>query len=134
MPQFGTATYALIGATKPTDRDGHVGVLNNASLTADFTHQLVGASLDLTVNNVNVIATGNGTIGSPGLAAHQFEGSFNGGVISTTQGTPLGTFSGFFSAPGGSSPQVPGGAGLTYSVTDGLGGLTVDGAAAFRKP
>ena len=134
MPQFGTATYALIGATNPTDRNGHVGVLNNASLSADFTHQLVSASLDLTVNNVNVIATGNGTIGPPGLAAHQFQGSFNGGVISTTQGIPQGTFSGFFSAPGGTTPGVPGGTGLTYTVTDGLGGLTVDGAAAFRKP
>jgi hypothetical protein len=134
MPQFGTATYALIGATSPTDRASRVGMLNNASLSADFTHQLVSASLDLTVNNINVIATGNGVIGQSGLAAHQFAGSINDGVISTTQAAPQGSFSGFFSAPGGTVSGVPGGAGLTYTITDGRGGLTVDGAAAFRGP
>jgi hypothetical protein len=135
IPQFGTATYALMGNTSPTDRAGHSGILNNASLTADFTHQAVGASLDLTVNNVNVIANGAGLIGSnAGLAAHQFSGTITSGVISGTGSTPQGSFSGYFSALGGSQSGVPGGAGITYTITDGHGGLTVDGAAAFRAP
>ena len=134
MPQFGTANYALIGATSPTDRAGNVGMLNNASLSADFTHQSVSASFDVTVNHVNIIATGDGLIGQTGLAAHQFAGSITGGVISTTQAAPQGSFSGFFSAPGGTVPGVPGGAGLTYTLTDGQGALAVDGAAAFRGP
>jgi hypothetical protein len=134
MPQFGTANYALIGATSPTDRAGNVGMLNNAALSADFTHQSVSASFDVTVNHVNIIATGDGSIGQAGLAAHQFAGSITGGVISTTQTAPQGSFSGFFSAPGGTVPGTPGGAGLTYTLTDGQGGLAVDGAAAFRGP
>ncbi|MEJ1961143.1 MAG: hypothetical protein WDO56_06195 [Gammaproteobacteria bacterium] len=135
MPQFGTANYALIGATSPTDRAGHAGLLNNASLSADFTNQVVSTSIDLTVNNVNFIATGNGSIGQSGLAPHQFAGAINGGTISSSQGTPQGTFSGFFSGPGGTaSSGVPGGAALTYTITDSQGGMTVDGAAAFRKP
>jgi hypothetical protein len=135
MPQFGTATYAVIGATPPTDRVGNAGFLHNATLAADFTNQLVSASLDITINQVNVVATGVGTIGAlGGLPAHHFSGAINGGVISTTQGTPQGTFSGFFSGPGGTVSGVPGGAALTYSITDGQGLFTIDGAAAFRGP
>jgi hypothetical protein len=135
MPQLGTATYALMGATAPTDRSGHTGAIHNATLSADFTNQFVSASLDVTVDNINVVATGSGPIGAlGGLPAHQFTGVINGGAISTTQGTPQGTFSGFFSAPGGTTPGVPGGAGLTYSITDGQGLFVIDGAAAFRAP
>jgi hypothetical protein len=134
IPQFGTATYALMGATSPTDRAGHTGILHNASLTADFTHQTVGASLDMTIDNVNIVANGAGLIGAgAGLPAHQFNGTITSGVVSGTGTTPQGSFSGFFTAPGGTQPGVPGGAGLTYTVTDGHG-LTVDGAAAFRGP
>jgi hypothetical protein len=139
MPQFGTATYALIGATNPTDRSGHTGILHNAAMMADFTNQAVAASFNLTVNDVNVTASGNGSIGAVlGLPAHQFAGSITTGTMITTPGlslgTPQGTFSGFFSAPGGTQPGVPGGAALTYSITDGMGGLAIDGAAAFRGP
>jgi hypothetical protein len=88
----------------------------------------------MTVNNVNVIANGAGVIGAnAGLPAHQFAGTITGGVISGSGTTPQGSFSGFFSAPGGTQPGVPGGAGLSYTVTDGHS-LTVDGAAAFRGP
>jgi len=135
MPQFGTASYALIGATVPTDRAGNTGILNNASLNANFTSQLVSASFDITINNLNIVATGDGAIGAQlGLPAHQFGGVINGGIISPIQGTPTGSFSGFFSAPGGTVPGVPGGAGLTYSIGDGQGIIVVDGAAAFRGP
>lgn len=133
MPVSGSAWYALLGATDPTDRAGHVGVLHNASFTADFTHQTVGASLDLTVDNVNVVANGAGSIGaSAGLPSHQFTGTITSGAISGTSATPQGSFSGFFSAPGGLQPGIPGGAGLTYTISDGHS-LTVDGAAAFRS-
>ncbi len=136
IPQFGSAVYALMGATSPTDRAGHTGVLNNASLTADFTHQVVDASFSLTINHTNVNANGTGAIGAnAGLAAHQFTGTITGGSIGSIGTTPQGSFSGFFSGPGGSSASaMPGGAGLTYTITDGHGGLTVDGAAAFRRP
>ena len=135
MPQFGTASYALIGATVPTDRAGNTGILNNASLSADFTNQLVSAAFDITINNLNIVATGDGVIGAQaGLPAHQFSGNINGGIINPIQGVPTGSFSGFFCAPGGTVPGVPGGAGLTYSIGDGQGTIVVDGAAAFRGP
>ena len=135
MPQFGTYTYALIGASAPTDRSGNIGTLNNASLNANFTSQLVSASFDISINNINVIATGDGVIGAQaGLPAHQFTGAINNGVINPALGTPQGTFSGFFSAPGSNTPGVPGGAGLSYSISDGQGLFIVDGVAAFKVP
>jgi hypothetical protein len=134
IPQSGTALYALIGATTPTDRAGHTGVLNSASLNADFTHQTVDASFDVTINHVNVVGNGTGSIGSnAGLAAHQFSGTITGGVASSTGSAPQGSFSGFFSGAGSNPSAAPSGAGLTYTMTDGTGGLTVDGAAALRK-
>ncbi len=133
MPVTGTATYALIGGTSPTDRAGNIGILNNASLSADFTHQQVAASFDVTVNNVNVIAAGAGNIGAAqGLQPHQFGGSISAGSISNSAATPQGSFSGFFTSPGGTQSGVPGGAGLTYTISDGQG-LNIDGAAAFRN-
>jgi hypothetical protein len=135
MPQFGSATYALLGATSPTDHVGNVGILNNASLNADFTNQLVSAAFDVTVNNVNVIALGSGVIGmAAGLPAHQFSGDITGGVINPGLGPPSGSFSGFFTAPGGTVPGVPGGVGVTYSITDGFSTFVIEGAAALRGP
>jgi hypothetical protein len=135
IPQFGNYTYALIGATSPTDHAGNVGVLNNATLNADFTNQVVAATFDISISNFNVIATGGGFIGAQfGLPAHQFAGTINGGTISPIQGTPQGSFSGFFSGPGGSVPGVPGGAGLSYTISDQQGVLVVDGVAAFKGP
>jgi hypothetical protein len=135
IPQSGTASYVLLGATTPTDRAGHTGVLNGASLNADFTHQTVDASFDVTIDHVNVVGNGTGSIGAnAGLAAHQFNGTITSGVISSSGATPQGSFSGFFTGPGSNPSTAPSGAGLTYTMTDGNGGLTVDGAAAFRKP
>src|SRR4029450_4840620 len=35
LPQTGTATYTLVGNTRPTDTSGHEGVLGAASFNAD---------------------------------------------------------------------------------------------------
>lgn len=132
MPMSGIVSYELAGATSPTDRAGHSGVLREATLTADFTNQLVSASLDLSINNVDVVASGNGNIGaSAGLQSHQFSGLITSGTVSTTSSAPQGTFSGFFTSPGASG-SVPAGAGLTYSLDVDNGAFVIDGAAALR--
>ena len=133
MPVSGSANYALVGSTAPTDRVTAVGVLNSATFSADFTSQSVNSTLDLTVNNLNWQVSGQGVIGAQaGLPAHQFSGAYTSGTINSTQGTATGTFSGFFTAPGSTVPGVPGGVGLTYSLVDGQGLNQVDGAAAFQ--
>jgi hypothetical protein len=135
MPTTGTASYTLLGSTSPTDHAGNVGVLNAATFDADFTNQLVSTSLDLTINNQNWVASGVGAIGGQsGLPAHQFAGVYDQGIINPIQGSLRGEFAGFFSAAGAKTPGVPGGVGLTYSLQDGQGLTTVDGAIVFQGP
>ena len=45
MPMSGTANYTLIGSTSPTDGQGNVGVLGDATFQADFTNMLVTSTL-----------------------------------------------------------------------------------------
>jgi FecR-like protein len=133
LPKGGTITYGLIGATRPTFTDGQapVGVLNSASLTADFTR----GSVDLKVN----AAAGGGTfigtaIGMPimnvnGRAA--FATNITPGVVTTggtgCNGCGFGA-TGFFAGAGATH------AGVAYSFSGILhgGNLTeLLGAAAF---
>lgn len=51
----GTTNYALTAATHPTDKFGNVGTLTAATLTADFTNQLVNASLALSFSTADPI-------------------------------------------------------------------------------
>jgi hypothetical protein len=135
MPTTGAVSYVLGGATAPTDRAGNIGTLNAATFDADFTNQLVTTSLDLTINNLNWVASGVGAIGGQaGLPAHQFAGFYNQGIINPVQGSLRGEFAGFFSAAGSTTPGVPGGVGLTYSLQDGQGLNSVDGAIVFQGP
>ncbi|MCI0436281.1 MAG: hypothetical protein L0271_21950, partial [Gemmatimonadetes bacterium] len=133
MPTTGTATYTLVGATSPTDALGNVGVLGSAAFSADFTNQVVDSSLDLAINNTNWVVSGRGPIGGQaGLLPHQFSGAYTGTINGNLPA--FGSYSGFFSQPGGTAPGVPGGAGLTYTLSDGQGLLSATGAAVFRGP
>jgi hypothetical protein len=135
LPASGTAIYTFVGGTRPTDTLGNVGTLNSASFDADFTNQLVNAALDLTVNNNNWVVAGTGTIGAQvGLAPHQFSGALSG-VINPTGFAANGSFVGFFSQPGGTVAGVPGGAALTYQLSEGQQLVApVTGAVVFRGP
>lgn len=135
MPITGVANYTLIGGTSPTDNLGNVGVLGNATFQADFVSQLVNSTLSIDINGASWNAMGSGTIGAQlGLAAHLFRGFYNEVDVDGIAGGS-GEFSGFFSDPGPTSdPAFPGGAGLSYSLTDAQGASTVSGTAAFGNP
>ena len=133
MPTSGTANYVLVGATSPTDALGNVGVLGNATFAADFTNQLVDSTLDLTIATNNWVVTGRGTIGAQaGLQPHQFGGAYNGTINGALPA--FGSYTGFFSQPGGTTPGIPGGVGLVYTLSDGQGVLSATGVAVFRGP
>jgi len=55
----GTTTYNLAGNTTPVDANGNLGILNSASLTANFTSQLVDAAVNLTMNTGTMAGTYN---------------------------------------------------------------------------
>jgi len=134
MPITGSASYTLVGATSPTDDQGNVGVLGNATFFADFTNMRVDSTLEIDIAGSSWIAGGSGTIGAQALLpAHMFQGFYNVTVDGVTGGS--GQFSGFFSEPGNTSnPDFPGGVGLTYSLSDPQGFTIVSGAAAFGNP
>jgi hypothetical protein len=133
MPVSGTAVYTLIGNTNPTDALGNVGVLGSATLSADFTAQTVDSSLDLTLAGNNWLVSGRGSIGAQAnLQPHQFSGAYTGTINGALPA--FGGYTGFFSQPGGTVPGVPGGAGLTYTLSDGQGVFSATGVAVFRGP
>jgi hypothetical protein len=143
LPTSGTVSFVLAGATAPTDRVGNVGTLNSASLTADFTALQISTALNISINGATWVATGQGPIGAQaGLADHQFSGVINGGFISSLSGVPAptGSFSGFFTNPGGAPGSVPAGAGMSYTMHDPQGvylndgAFSIDGVAVFKKP
>ncbi len=135
MPTTGIATYTAVGNTSPTDNAGNVGVLNAATFSANFTAQTVTSTLDLTVNTLNWVVAGTGTIGNLQLGdePHQFSGAYTG-TINPVQSDASGSFAGFFSQGGGGTPGIPGTVGLTYSLIDGSDALQVNGTVALKNP
>jgi hypothetical protein len=50
LPLTGSATYTLVGGTKPTDLQGNVGTLGPVTLSADFTNARASASINASFN------------------------------------------------------------------------------------
>ena len=135
MPQVGSATYSLLGATTPTDNLGNVGVIGGATFNADFLNASVTSTLNLDIAGSTWTANGAGMMGRaiPGTPDHQFTGNY-GVVAIDGVANGSGVFSGFFSEPGAADPSLPGGAGLTFGLQDVNGGIQVSGAAVFGNP
>lgn len=123
----GSAEFALVGNTNPTDSMGNVGVLGAASLFANFTNQTVESSVDLSINDQIWNAFGSGDIGD---GTNLFGGNYDD---VTVDGDPTGNggqFSGFFAVP--NADGLPQGAGLTYHLTSDDSQVT--GSAVFGEP
>lgn len=123
-PSLGTLTYTPVGNFMQG-----TGVLNSASLTADF----VARSLSLAMNATNPTAGNtfqmNATTGFSTLNG-RFSAGFNtvtcAGPCNSGQ-TPTGAFGGFFAGPNAE------GAGLVFTAGFGTGGTGVTGVAAFKR-
>lgn len=57
LPLSGSYTYINAGGTTPTDNLSHVGTLNSATLSADFTAQTVNVGVNVTVAGSTLAAT-----------------------------------------------------------------------------
>jgi hypothetical protein len=131
LPLTGAAIYDVIGSTSPTDNAGHVGTLNNAALSANFTARTVDVSVNLTKNG----QTWTGSASGVPIYRDQYFSAYTGNPIpGGTNPAPLnlgctpncgggatGSFDGFFTGRNGSR------AGLMYN----LGGN--QGAVAFGR-
>jgi hypothetical protein len=146
LPLSGSATYTLAGNTNPTDSvgTGHVGTLNSATLSANFSAQTVNASVNATVAGTNIIGSGanlpiqqqtffqasKSPTGTGSLSMSCSGGSCNPALLS---GNLIGVFT-------GTTGQ---GAAMAYSLntggttgTNGVGaaaGQSISGVAAFRR-
>jgi len=130
MPQSGLATYALLGATRPTYTDGSSapGTLTG-SLSVDFGQFTVGTNLNVAMSDGKGYAIG----GSAQITGSLFSATnFSGLTVSGTAGSACSSgcnalVSGFFA---GASAER---AGLGYHISDSLANKNVVGAAAFTK-
>jgi hypothetical protein len=128
MPQVGTATYTLIGATRPTYLDGTVSPGTfSGSLNVDFQRLSVGLNLNVGIDN-NGYAIG----GSAGISGSMFSGSLGNVTVAGTgrdacSSACSANVDGFFAGPDAAR------AGLTYQVIDSGQGRNILGAAAFAK-
>lgn len=137
LPATGSATYTFIGGTNPTDTTGAIGVLNSATLSANFTAQTISTSVNASVGGRNW--TASTPVAVPIIAGVGFEAA-RSLVASTADNLAVscagsgcasslaGRISGVFTGTTGQ------GAGLAYSLnTGGANGITVGGVAAFKR-
>ena len=129
MPQIGTATYMLIGATQPTYLDGTVppGTFSG-SLNVDFQRLTVGLNLSVGIDNKGYAIGGNAVI-----SGSTFSGTSTTVTVAGTAGTGCvsggcnANVDGFFAGTNAAR------AGLAYQVIDSGNGRNIFGAAAFAK-
>jgi hypothetical protein len=128
LPVTGRAAFELIGNTNPTDDHGHVGLLGNASLAADFTARTVDADLKLSFAQTAQVWKASARDLAIDTTHATFGGAFDRvsvqGRAFTREGS--GTVNGFFT---GDAQRALTGAGIGYGLTDGT--TRVAGSAAF---
>lgn len=137
LPTSGTATYALVGATKPTISDGSLdpGTLTGSAAVAFGSTPKVGIDLHVGIggHTYDVATTGGVTNPSQSPMSVQSNMTFFANNLPVAIGGPAcsvgcgANISGFLAGPGASH------LGLSYMVSGNNGGLTVTGAAAFGK-
>jgi hypothetical protein len=126
LPTVGTATYTLLGATRPTFLDGSaVPGTFTGSLSVDFGRLTVGLKLDVGIDGRNYAIGGDALISGSTFSGSTISGQGPG--LITTSGCVSAcsaSVSGFFA---GTSAER---AGLGYNIRD---DKQLIGAAAFRK-
>jgi hypothetical protein len=127
LPISGSYNYQLAGATSPTNQNGETGVLDQASLSADFTNMSVDLAIGATVNDLSISGSAAGVpittyggfrVDDPGGLGVQCSGT---GCGATNHGVVSGGFTGNGAA----------GAAIGYQFQSGEN--SVGGVAAFRR-
>jgi hypothetical protein len=128
MPLTGTATYTLLGSTRPTYTDGSATPGSfSGSLNVDFGALAVGLALNVGIDSKNYTIGG-----SAGILGSAFSSSL-GNVTVSGSGGACG-FSGCSASVDGFFAGVDAvRAGLGYSISDSGTSKTIEGAAAFVK-
>lgn len=147
LPQAltGSATYTLLGGTRPSDSSGNLGTLNSATLSANFTAQTINAGVNFSLGGNAWVVQSNGMP----LQNVQFQSSICSTCTVASGVTNTLTKNGVSALSSGSSANLFGqltgtglnGAALGYNVSDssnillgvaGFSGPTQNTATAFR--
>ncbi len=132
LPLSGTFSYVKAGNTLPTDNLGNIGVLNSATLNANFTAQTVDLGVQVTIAGASLGASASAVpiiqrtvfAAGPDLPA-PLTVTCTGTCGTTHQGTILGGFTGAGAT----------GAAMMYSLQKlGANASITSGVAAFRRP
>jgi hypothetical protein len=133
MPTTGTATYSLIGATRPTDVSGVMApgtFTGSLNVTFGATHT-IGVSYTVAIGGgtyvVNHTGTGTGSSFSQTGTGNFASGAFAGSSGSVCTGSCSSFVQGFFA---GASAER---AGIGYHISDTIVGKNIIGTAAFTK-
>ena len=128
LPLTGTATYDVVGSTRPTDSLGHTGTMNSATLAANFTARTVDATINIGING----QTWNGAASNVPIYRDQYFSAYGGGSIAgvprpsllaitcapnCTPALPTGSLDGFFTGRTGR------GAGVSYNLNGNAGAV-----------
>ncbi len=127
LPLTGTAVYEVIGSTRPTDITGNVGLLNSATLNANFSNRTADATVNIGING----QTWNGSATNMPIYRDQYFGAFSGAPIpGNPNPSPLvitctpncgqnaaGSFDGFFTGRSGQR------AGMVYNLGGNQGAI-----------
>jgi len=132
LPLTGTATYDLIGSTRPTDAQGNTGTLNSATLAANFSARTVDATVNVGING----QTWSGSATGVPIYRDQYFSAYAGSSIAgvprpavfnitcapnCTPQAVTGSLDGFFTGRSGR------GAGVMYNMN------RITGTAAFSR-
>jgi hypothetical protein len=143
LPVTGTFTYTNVGGTHPTDNLGSAaGVLNAATLVADFAAQTVNAGVNLSVNGQTWAAGGSAIPIQQRQFFEASRGPSGGGNMNVCVGATCGTTTLPTASTANTSGKIIGafngtsgqGLGMAYSLNQGgITGSTVSGVAAFKR-
>jgi len=114
----GTTSYTMAGATTPFDTAGNLGTLTGATLSADFSNQLVNATLNLTMPAASSMA-GTYAVTANNMPINTVASGDPSGFGGNT--TPTVSCSGTCAATGGYSADVGGSFAGTAAASAGLG-------------
>jgi hypothetical protein len=132
LPTTGTYIYTNAGGTSPTDNLGNVGILNSATLSANFTAQTVNVGVNATVAGATLNAAGNSvpiiqqtvfyaSSQEPAASTSHLAVTCTGSCGATLGGTVIGKFTGAGAI----------GAAMTYGLQNGA--TTISGVTAFHR-
>jgi hypothetical protein len=129
LPLTGTASYDVVGSTRPTDSAGHTGTFNSATLAANFTNRTVDLGVNFAING----QTWNAAAGGVPIYRDQYFSAYAGAPIPGIPGPAQLTISCAPSCGSGATGAVDGfftgrsgqGAGMMYNVGGSSGAVAM---------